>query len=88
MTKEEIKVLIDTKIAGQGSAVDAGSALPAILNGILELAATPPARKVLEIPSNFEDVSVEEALTKIKINGGTSLVDFRVGTVFGNRHNN
>ena len=69
MTKEEIKALIDTKIAGQGSAVDAGSALPAILNGILELAATPPARKVIEITKTFQDVSIENALTKIKING-------------------
>lgn len=69
MTKEEIKALIDAKIAGQGSAVDTGSALPAILNGILELAATPPARKVIEITEDFQDLSIEEALTKIKING-------------------
>lgn len=69
MTKEEIKALIDAKIAGQGSAVDVGSALPAILNGILELAATPPAKKVIEIEDTFENVSIEEALTNIKING-------------------
>lgn len=69
MTKEEIKALIDAKIAGQGSAVDAGSALPAILDGILELATTPPAKKVIEITEEFQDLSIEEALTKIKING-------------------
>lgn len=49
MTKEEIKALIDAKIAGQGSAVDAGSALPAILNGILDLATQSP-----EIPHAIE----------------------------------
>lgn len=69
MTKEEIKALIDAKIAGQGSAVDTGSALPAILNGILELAATPPAKKIIHIIETFEDASFEEALTKIEING-------------------
>lgn len=37
MTKEELKALIDAKIAGQGSAVDTGGALPAILSGILDL---------------------------------------------------
>lgn len=38
MTKDEIIALIDAKIAGQGTMVDAGSALPAILKGILEIA--------------------------------------------------
>lgn len=37
MTKEEIRALIEAKIAGQGSAVDVGSALPVILEGILGL---------------------------------------------------
>lgn len=36
MTAQEIKDLIASKIAGQGSAVDAGSALPEILNAIVE----------------------------------------------------
>lgn len=36
MTKEEIKALIASKIEGQGSAVDAGSALPQILNEIVD----------------------------------------------------
>ena len=36
MTKQEIKDLIASKIAGQGSAVDAGSALQEILNGIID----------------------------------------------------
>lgn len=36
MTKQEIKDLIAAKIAGQGSAVDVGGALPVILNAILD----------------------------------------------------
>lgn len=36
MTKEEIKQLIADKIAGKGSAIDAASVLPDILNGILD----------------------------------------------------
>lgn len=37
MTKEEVRALIKAKIEGQGSAIDAGSVLPAILNGIIDL---------------------------------------------------
>ena len=37
MTTQEIKDLIASKIAGQGSAVDAGSALPEILGGVVDL---------------------------------------------------
>jgi len=39
MTKQEIEALIDAKIAGQGSAIDAGSALPTILKAIMDLGA-------------------------------------------------
>ena len=42
MTTQEIKDLIASKIAGQGSAVDAGSALPEILNGIVDAIAAIP----------------------------------------------
>ena len=38
MNKQEIQALIDSKIAGQGSAVDVGGALPKILHEILEAA--------------------------------------------------
>ena len=38
MSKEEIKALIGEKIAGQGNQVDAGSALPIILNEIVDMA--------------------------------------------------
>lgn len=39
MTKEQIQALIDAKIAGQGSAVDIGGALPAILSALAGAAA-------------------------------------------------
>lgn len=45
MTKEEIVALIATKIEGQGTNIDAGSVLPVILNGIIDLipaSPTPP----------------------------------------------
>lgn len=37
MTKEEIRALIAAKIAGQGSMVDIGGALPAILDALLDV---------------------------------------------------
>ena len=39
MTKNEIMALIDAKIAGQGSAIDIGGALPAILSALASAAA-------------------------------------------------
>ena len=38
MTPEQIKTLIDQKIAGQGSMVDVGGALPTILKEIVDMA--------------------------------------------------
>lgn len=38
MTPEEIKTLIDQKIAGQGTMVDVGGALPTILKEIVDMA--------------------------------------------------
>ena len=38
MNKEQIQALIDAKIAGQGTMVDVGGALPTILTEILNLA--------------------------------------------------
>lgn len=43
MTKEQIQALINAKIAGQGSAVDVGGALPSILSEILDLASAAPS---------------------------------------------
>lgn len=37
MTKEQILALVSSKIEGQGNQIDAGSALPEILRGILDL---------------------------------------------------
>lgn len=36
MTKEEIKALVNSAIAGQGNQVDAGGALPGIINAIVD----------------------------------------------------
>ena len=75
MTKEEIQALINAKIAGQGSAIDIGGALPAILNGILELATQGggggSTKHVLSIesvtPGSAE--SYTDALARIKYDG-------------------
>lgn len=63
MTKEQIQALIDAKIAGQGSAIDIGGALPAILGGILELAsgASKPV-EIIEYPSNSIGTFTKEEL--------------------------
>ncbi len=37
MTKEQILALISSKVEGQGNQIDAGSTLPAILRGIMDL---------------------------------------------------
>lgn len=36
MNRKQLKLLIDTKIAGQGDQIDVGNALPAVLNGIID----------------------------------------------------
>lgn len=43
MTIQEIRDLIAKKISGQGTMVDVGGGLPAILNGILDLVAASPS---------------------------------------------
>lgn len=55
MAKEELKALITAKIAGQGNQVDVGSALPAILNGIIDL--------IPEVIDNLESDSSTDALS-------------------------
>lgn len=42
MTKGQILALISSKIEGQGNQIDAGSTLPAILRGIIDLIPTIP----------------------------------------------
>ena len=57
MTPQEIQALINAKIAGQGSAVDVGGALPQILSWILELAQP----KIYELPPHIDDdVPIDE----------------------------
>lgn len=53
MTKNEIIALIDAKIAGQGTNIDAGAALPEILKGILELLPEPSPNVVGVINGEF-----------------------------------
>lgn len=43
MTIQEIRDLVAKKISGQGTMVDVGGGLPAILNGILDLIAASPS---------------------------------------------
>ena len=65
MTKQQIADLIAAKISGQGSAVDVGGALPAILNGILEL-----------IPEAYTlPVASDERLGGVKVKGNGLNVD-------------
>lgn len=74
MTPQEIQALINAKIAGQGSAVDVGGALPQILSGILELAQSGAgsATHVLEIVSVSEGSESEaDALARLLLDGVT-----------------
>ena len=57
MSKQEITALIAAKIEGQGTNVDAGSVLPAILNGILDL---------IPIPIEVDDIT---AMTAAQLDG-------------------
>ena len=70
MTKEEIQALINAKIAGQGSAVDVGGALPAILSEILNLATVPAQPHVLRVLSISDaDESEADALARLTLDG-------------------
>jgi len=69
MTPQEIQALINAKIAGQGSAVDVGGALPQILSGILEVAQSGAQKTVVEIVGGVGDGTLEEALAALTING-------------------
>lgn len=74
MTKEQIQALIDAKIAGQGSAVDVGGALPAILSAILDLA-TKPALHILTVSATGSDLNEEQFISKIRIDGSPATID-------------
>lgn len=83
MTKEEIKALIDAKIAGQGSAVDTGSALPQILNGILELATQQgPVSWEFNLIRNgsyttWESINMTQEIYDAIINGAIDLINIK-----------
>ena len=65
MTKEEIKALISAKITGQGNQVDAGGALDAILNAIVDI-----------IPAGYElPVATDETLGGIKVGSNLSITE-------------
>lgn len=55
MTKEQLKDLIAATIAGQGNQIDAGSKLPVILNGIIDM--------IPAVVDNLESDSSTDALS-------------------------
>lgn len=81
MTKEQIQALIDAKIAGQGSAVDVGGALPQILSEILELASQGGGAIThnLEILDDIFDATYEQALKCLSLDGKTPTIEDLVG---------
>lgn len=56
MSKEEIKALIAAKIAGQGTMVDLGGALPTILDAIID-AIPEGGEKVTVLPGRYSEDS-------------------------------
>lgn len=73
MTPTEIRNLIAKKIEGQGSAIDIGNGLPAILNGLIELVenAVPAALKNIPVIEKITESPVsisEELYSEIVIN--------------------
>lgn len=70
MTPTEIRNLIAKKIAGQGTMVDVGNGLPAILNGLVELveeataAAAAAAPKIITSGKSWDEVTAGEYNTK------------------------
>lgn len=84
MTKEQIQALIDAKIAGQGSAIDIGGALPAILGGILELATQSggPVSWEFNLIRNesyttWESVNMTQEIYDAIINGTIDLINIK-----------
>lgn len=64
MNAQEIRSLIEQKIAGQGTNVDAGGALPAILEALVD-AVAPVVIEVVGLP----DGTVQDVLNSIEVNG-------------------
>lgn len=85
MTKDEIKALIASKLAGQGTNIDAASVLPAILEGIIDLIPTLPEPYELPIATgevlggvkvgdtlSINEEGVLNASAMLIVNGGVS----------------
>lgn len=81
MNQQQIQALIDAKIAGQGSAVDVGGALPQILSEILELASQGGGAVThnLEILDDIFDATYNEALGRLSLDGQTPTVQDLIG---------
>ena len=66
MTKEQLLALIDAKIAGQGSAVDAGGALPAILSALAEAAAPIEVTDITKLTAEqLDGLNVGDKVVKV-----------------------
>ena len=66
MTKEQLLALIDAKIAGQGSAVDAGGALPAILSALSEAAAPIEVTDITKLTAEqLDGLNVGDKVVKV-----------------------
>lgn len=68
MKQNEILALINTKIAGQGSAVDAGGALPAILSALAAAAAPIEVTDITKLTDEQLD-NLEVGSKVVKVTG-------------------
>ena len=70
MTKQEIIAEINAKIAGQGTNIDAGSALPGILQGIIDLIPDAPTPQVQAdlLETNPESPAYVNGILRLVIN--------------------
>ena len=68
MTKTELMALINAKIAGQGSAVDAGGALPAILSALAEAAAPIEVTDITKLTAEqLDGLNVGDKVVKVTV---------------------
>lgn len=76
MTKQEIKDLVAAKLVGQGNQVDLGSALPAILDGIIDLIRDPAPSEVLVVKNTdlIADTPDWQTYSIIKVDFGDGFV--------------
>ena len=66
MTKEQLLALIDAKIAGQGSAVDAGGALPAILSALAAASAPIEVSDITKLTAEqLDGLNVGDKVVKV-----------------------